>query len=323
LSGARGYIVRRVVGALGTLLFVLLFNFVLFRVMPGSPVDTIARNQRLSPDEVRALIADFGLDRPLPEQIPGYLWDTARGNLGYSFTSGRPVVSVLAGRVWPTVILVLPSTVLSIALGMWFGIHAGWARGSARDAGSVGVSMLLYSVPEGWLGMILLLVFGVVVGVFPLGGYVTSPPPTGLAYVSDVVTHAFLPTLTLVLAYIGEYVLVMRSSIVDVSRDDYLTTARAKGLPDHLVRRRHAVPNALLPIATLIFSSFGFILGGAVVIEAIFNWPGLGLLTYQAIDDQDFPVIQGVFLLSSTVVIAFNLLADISYGYIDPRARLT
>jgi peptide/nickel transport system permease protein len=108
-----------------------------------------------------------------------------------------------------------------------------------------------------------------------------------------------------------------------VSRDDYLTTARAKGLPDHLVRRRHAVPNALLPIATLIFSSFGFILGGAVVIEAIFNWPGLGLLTYQAIDDQDFPVIQGVFLLSSTVVIAFNLLADISYGYIDPRARLT
>src|SRR3954451_2340216 len=301
----------------------MLFNFVLFRVMPGSPVDTIARNQRLSPDETQALIAEFGLDKPLPEQIPGYLWDTARANLGYSYTSGRPVVSVIAVRIWPTVILVLPSTLLAIGIGVWLGIHAGWARGGARDAGSVGISMFLYSVPEGWLGMILLLVFGVTLNMFPLGGYVSSPPPEGLAYVADVMTHAFLPILTLVLAYVGEYLLVMRSSIVEVSNDDYLTTARAKGLPDDLVRRRHAVPNALLPIATLVFTSVGFILGGAVVIEAIFNWPGLGLLTYQVIDDQDFPVIQGVFLISSAVVIAFNLVADLSYGYLDPRARLT
>jgi peptide/nickel transport system permease protein len=309
-------------GAVGTLLFVLLFNFVLFRVMPGSPVDTIARNQRLAPDEVDALIADFGLDKPLPAQIPGYLWDTVRGNLGFSFTSGRPVVSVLAGRVWPTVILVLPATILSVVVGVWMGIHAGWRRGSARDTGSVGSSMLLYSIPEGWLGMILLLVFGAILDIFPLGGYVSSPPPTGTAYVADVITHAFLPVMTLALAYVGEYVLVMRSSMVEVTQEDYLMTARAKGLPDRLVRRRHAVPNALLPITTLVFYSFGFVLGGAVVIEAIFDWPGLGLLTYQAIDNQDYPVIQGVFLLSSALVIAFNLAADLSYSYIDPRVRM-
>jgi peptide/nickel transport system permease protein len=139
--------------------------------------------------------------------------------------------------------------------------------------------------------------------------------------VADVITHAFLPVLTLALAYIGEYVLVMRSSMVEVTHEDYLTTARAKGLTDREVRRNHAVPNALLPIVTLIFYSFGFVLGGAVVIESIFNWPGLGLLTFQAIDNQDYPVIQGVFLLSSFLVIAFNLAADLSYGYIDPRVR--
>jgi peptide/nickel transport system permease protein len=310
-----------VLGAAGTLLFVMLFNFVLFRVMPGSPVDTIARNQRLSPGEIQALIADFGLDRPLPAQVPGYLWDTVRGNLGVSYTSGRSVVSVLAERVWPTVVLVLPATIISVSVGVWLGIHAGWRRGSGTDAGSVGASLVLYSTPEGWLGMMLLVVFGVWLGVFPLGGYSSSPPPEGAAYVADVMTHAFLPVVTLALAYIGEYVLIMRSSMVEVTHEDFLTTARAKGLTDRDVRRRHAVPNALLPIVTLIFYSFGFVLGGAVVIESIFNWPGLGLLTFQAIDNQDFPVIQGVFLLSSFLVIAFNLAADLSYGYIDPRVH--
>jgi peptide/nickel transport system permease protein len=317
----RGYVARKVLGAAGTLLFVMLFNFVLFRVMPGSPVDTIARNQRLSPGEIEALIADFGLDRSLPAQVPGYLWDTMRGNLGVSYTSGRSVTSVLAERVWPTVLLVLPATIISVAVGVWLGIHAGWRRGSGTDAGSVGASLILYSTPEGWLGMMLLVVFGVWLGVFPLGGYSSSPPPQGSAYVADVMTHAFLPVVTLALAYVGEYVLIMRSSMVEVTHEDYLTTARAKGLTDREVRRRHAVPNALLPIVTLIFYSFGFVLGGAVVIESIFNWPGLGLLTFQAIDNQDFPVIQGVFLLSSFLVIACNLAADLSYGYIDPRVR--
>jgi peptide/nickel transport system permease protein len=317
----QGYVGRKLLGAAGTLLFVMLFNFVLFRVMPGSPVDTIARNQRLSPNEIQALIEDFGLDRSLPAQVPGYLWDTVRGNFGVSYTSGRPVTTVLAERVWPTVVLVLPATVISVAVGVWLGIHAGWRRGSGTDAGSVGASLLLYSTPEGWLGMVLLVVFGVWLGIFPLGGYSSSPPPEGAAYVADVITHAFLPVMTLALAYIGEYVLVMRSSMVEVTHEDYLTTARAKGLTDREVRRNHAVPNALLPIVTLIFYSFGFVLGGAVVIESIFNWPGVGNLALQSLQQRDFPLIQGTVVVIAVVFTVVNFLVDLTYAALDPRVK--
>jgi peptide/nickel transport system permease protein len=300
---------------------VLLVNFFLFRVMPGSPIDTMARNQRLSPDEKAALIADFGLDQPLLSQLPTYGWDTVRGSLGYSYTSGRPVTATIGARFWPTVLLVLPATVLAVAIGIALGIYSGWRRGSRGDVGTLGVSLVLYSVPEGWLGLMLLVVFGSILGIFPLGGYASTEGLTGSAHVADVLSHLALPVVTLTLAYVGEYVLVMRSSLIDVLGDEYLQTARAKGLPDRLVRRRHAVPNALLPTITIVFYSVGAIFGGAVIVEAVYSWPGLGQLTYQSIENLDYPVIQGVFLLASAAVIAMNLVADLLYGYIDPRVR--
>ena len=299
----------------------LLVNFFLFRVMPGSPIDTMARNQRLSPDEKAALIADFGLDQPLLFQLPTYGWDTVRGSLGYSYTSGRPVTATIGARFWPTVLLILPSTILAVAIGIALGIYSGWRRGSRGDVGTLGVSLVLYSVPEGWLGLMLLVVFGSILGIFPLGGYASTAGLTGSAHVADVLSHLALPVATLTLAYVGEYVLVMRSSLIDVLGDEYLQTARAKGLPDRLVRRRHAVPNALLPTITIVFYSVGAIFGGAVIVEAVYSWPGLGQLTYQSIENLDYPVIQGVFLLSSAAVIAMNLVADLLYGYIDPRVR--
>lgn len=320
-GGAQRYVARKVLGAAATLLFVLVFNFVLFRVMPGSPIDTIARNQGLSNAEQQELIGDFGLDKPLLVQLPIYLWDTIRGNLGSSFTSGRTVLETMGGRLWPTVLLVGVSTVLSVGIGIFVGIAAGWRRGSATDIGSVLGSLVLYSVPEGWLGMVLLVVFGATLGLFPLGGYASIDPLTGSAHVADVLNHLALPAVTLTLAYVAEYVLVMRSSLVEVLGDEYLTTAWAKGLPPRLVRRRHAVPNAVLPIVTLVFYSVGFILGGAVIVEAVFTWPGLGQLTYQAIDNHDYPVIQGVFLFASASVIVCNLLGDLLLGYLDPRIR--
>ena len=308
-------------GAGATLVFVLLVNFFLFRVMPGSPIDIMARNQRLSPDEKAALIADFGLDAPLLAQLPTYAWDTVRGNLGYSYTSGRSVTSTIGARLWPTVLLVLPSTILAVAIGIAFGIYSGWRRGSRGDVGTLGVSLVLYSVPEGWLGLMLLVLFGSILGIFPLGGYASTDPLTGSAHVADVLSHLALPVATLTLAYLGEFVLVMRSSLIDVLGDEYLQTARAKGLPDRLVRRRHAVPNALLPTITIVFYSVGAIFGGAVIVEAVYSYPGLGQLTYQAIENLDYPVIQGVFLLASAAVIATNLVADLLYGYVDPRVR--
>jgi peptide/nickel transport system permease protein len=179
-------------------------------------------------------------------------------------------------------------------------------------------------MPEFWLGIILLIYLATDTGlaIFPTGGYLTPGAGyTGAHHVADVANHLFLPALTLILALLGEYALIMRSSLLDVMNEDYVTTARAKGLREGLVLRRHVVPNALLPVVTLIALNLGFVVSGAITVETIFSWPGLGLLTYQALNANDYPVLQGVFLLASAAVIFANLCADLLYGYLDPRVR--
>jgi peptide/nickel transport system permease protein len=168
--------------------------------------------------------------------------------------------------------------------------------------------------------MLLLLLFSGWLHWFPAGGY-ASADETGVAHVVDLLDHLFLPLLTLTLGYIGGYAIVMRSSMIETINEDFVHTARAKGVPERLVRRRHVVPNAFLPSFTLIILSFGFVLGGAIVIETVYSWPGLGLLTYNAINTKDYPVIQGVFLIASAAIIVANLAADITYGYLDPRIK--
>jgi len=250
-----------------------------------------------------------------------YLGDTLRGEFGYSFISGRPVITVVSEKVWPTVLLVGLATILSTVIGILIGIKGGWKRGSSFDTGSLLGSLTLYSMPEGWLGMILLITFAGTLGWFPAGGFESSDQLTGFAHVMDVAKHLFLPCLTLTLGYLGEFAIIMRSSLLEVMDEEFVQTARAKGVRDKDVRRRHAVPNALLPTFTLAFYSVGFILGGAVIIEEVYSWPGLGQLTYAAIEGSDYPVIQAVFLLSSAAVILFNLIADVLYGYLDPRVK--
>jgi peptide/nickel transport system permease protein len=320
--GTRRYVARKALQALATLAFVLAFNFFMFRVMPGNPVALLARsNLHLTRAEQAEQIREFGLEQPLPQQFLTYLGATIRGELGRSFKSGTPVTEEIGGRIWPTVLLVGLSTLLSTIFGLLFGIWGAWRRGSSLDKGSLFGSLILYSVPEGWLGMMLLILFAGTLAWFPAGGYQDATTGGGVAHITDVVNHLFLPALTLTLGYIGEYVIIMRSSLLEVMGDDYILTARAKGVKDTDVRRRHAVPNALLPTLTLVFYSFGFVLGGSVIIEAVYSWPGLGLLTYQAIADLDYPIIQGIFLIYSAAVILFNLAADMTYGYLDPRIR--
>ncbi len=313
-----GYLARKAAWALVTLLFVLFVNFFLFRVMPGDPVALLARSQRLTPEAIEQQRALFGLDQPLLQQFGTYLQQTLSLNFGSSLLSGEPVTEVIGSRIWPTVLLVGVGTTLAIVLGLLAGIRGGWTRGSGFDRGSLYGSLILYATPEGWLGMLLLIVFAGTLGWFPSGGY-SSGTGTGIEHVTDVANHLVLPALTLTLGYIGQYMIVMRSSLLDVKDEDYIATARAKGLTDPLVRRRHAVPNAFLPSFTLIVLSFGFVLGGAIVVETVYSWPGLGLLTYQAIQDQDFPVLQAVFLLTSLAVIVANLVADVTYSMLDPR----
>jgi peptide/nickel transport system permease protein len=317
---SRRYLLKKTIHAVATLAFVLTLNFFLFRVMPGDPAKLLARSKlHLNHQQTEALIREFGLDKPLWSQFLHYFPDTLSGHLGVSFVSNRPITAVVGERIWPTVLLVGMATLVATIIGLLIGIRGAWRRGSAFDTGSLLGSLVLYSMPEGWLGMILLILFGGALGWFPVQGWESATPASGLGHLFDVLNHLFLPCMTLVLGYLGEYAIIMRSSLLEVMGEDFITTARAKGVPDRLVRRRHAVPNALLPSLTLVFYSFGFVLGGSVIVEEVYSWPGLGQLTYQAINSLDYPVIQAIFLLFSAAVIVFNLFADILYGYLDPR----
>jgi peptide/nickel transport system permease protein len=306
----------------GTLLFVLVLNFFLFRILPGDPERTLTRLQRASPSTIEEVKRELGLDRPLTVQFFDYLGDTARGELGISYVFSRPVSEVIGNALWPTILLVGVATVGATVIGTLMGIWGAWRRGSAVDTSMLGFGLVTYAMPEFWLGMLLILGFAVTLDWFPTA-FMSTP---GLAEASagaqlvDTLEHLFLPALTLVLALLGEYALIMRSSVIEAMNEDYVTTARAKGMREALVLRRHVVPNALLPVVTLAALHLGFIVSGAITVETVFSWPGLGQLTFRAIKGgPDYPLLQGLFLLFSVAVIFANLAADLLLGILDPR----
>ncbi|HEY4453909.1 MAG TPA: ABC transporter permease, partial [Pseudonocardiaceae bacterium] len=227
--------------------------------------------------------------------------------------------------LWPTVLLVGTATVIAIALGLWLGTRAGWRPESVFDRTSTGIALTLWSVPQFWLGIILILVFaqgiGPIPGMFPVQGITDADVAPGFPYLLNLLHHLVLPCLTLVAAVYAQYQMIMRSSLLDEMGADYLVTARAKGLRDDMVRRRHAVPNALLPTVTLIFLNLGLVVNGAVAVEVVYSWPGLGLLMYNALNVPDLPLIQGAFITLAGAVIVMNVLADLVYRLLDPRVR--
>ena len=314
------YVLGKIAGSCATLGFVLCVNFFLFRVVTDDPIGKLFRGRNLTADQLDAKRRQFSLDGSKFEQFVSYISQTLRGNLGDSITSSRPVTTEIREAIWPTIMLVGTSTILSMLIGIVFGIYAGWRRRGPFDVGSTTFSMFTYSVPDFWLGMLLLAFFSVKLGWFPTGGFEDAgSTKTGLSALLDQAHHMAMPALTLTLAYIGEYAIVMRSSLLDVVNEDYLQLGRAKGLRDADVRRRHAVPNALLPVVSLSALNFGYILSGAIAVEAIFSWPGLGQATIEAIRGPDFPMLQGLFLLLSLSMILANLAVDLLYGFIDPR----
>ncbi len=322
-SGLGRYALRRSVAGLGTIAFVLVFNFFLFRLLPGDPISLYTRGRNMDQAQLRALRSN--LDKPVLQQFLDYLTNPFSSGVD-STQFSRPVWDVIGDYVWPTVVLLTTATVLSAVIGIAIGIRGGWTRGSTFDRVSTGVSLTLYAMPEFWLGMVLLILLstgvGVLPGIFPSGGVITPGLDRwSLAGISDQAWHLSLPAATLTLAYLAEYALVMRSSLVDELRQDYLTTARAKGMMEKLVRRRHAVPNALLPTITLVFLNIGFVVSGAITVETVFSWPGLGLLSYQAIRGPDVPLLQAIFLLFSLSVVVANLVADVVVAAVDPRIR--
>ncbi|MET0831059.1 MAG: ABC transporter permease [Acidimicrobiia bacterium] len=309
-------------GSVLTLVFVLVFNFFLFRVVQSDPVATLFRGRNIS-EETRAELAEqFGLDKSTPEQFVLYVRETAQLNLGVSYQSRQPVWEEIKAKIPNTVLLVGTSAVLSALIGTVAGIIAAWRRRTAADYSLTGSTMVLYSMPDFWLGMLLMSLFAVSLGWFPIGGIVDpGTNPTGWDRVVETLYHLVLPAATLTLAYLGEYSIITRSSLLDVMGEDYLNVARAKGLREIEVRNRHAVPNALLPVVTLTAINFGFVLSGAIAVEALYSWPGLGKATADAIRGPDLPMLQGLFLVFSAAVILFNALADVAYVWLDPRVR--
>ena len=325
-SGQWRYYGGKVLGSFGALMFVIVFNFFLFRVIPADPVRTLARNRLVSDAQVEELTRTLGLDQSLPRQFLTYLQNTFTGEFGLSFKYRQPVGDLVLERLWPTLLLVGTSTILATVIGIYLGMVSAWNRGKVVDHMSTGFSLTLYSMPEWWLGLVLLAVFAVGAGpipkLFPTGGlHSLDVDPTSFAGGLDTAWHLTLPVITLTLAYLAEYSLIMRSSLLDEMGEDYLTTARAKGLRDVYVRRRHATRNALLPTTTLVVLNLGFVVSGAITIETVFSIPGLGLLTTEALEVPDYPVLQGTFLFFSIAVILANLVSNLLYGWLDPRVR--
>jgi peptide/nickel transport system permease protein len=318
---------RKVGGSTATLGFIVVVNFFLFRVINENPERTLARGRATTPEQVQAVIDKYGLDDPLPKQFLIYLKNIATLDFGTSYEYSQSVRGLMLDRLWPTVVLVGTSTVCSIILGLWIGTIAAWNRGRKFDKASTTGTITLYSMPEWWLGLILFSVFatglGVVPRLFPIGRLRSAGiDPWSLDGVIDQAWHLVLPVVTLTLAYLAEYALIMRSSLLEEMGEDYLQTARAKGLHDGLVRRRHAARNALLPVVTLVSLNLGFIVSGAITIETVFSIPGLGLLTTDALRIPDIPMLQGTFFVFSAAVVIANLVSNLLYGWLDPRVRV-
>ena len=321
-----GYLWRRLASAFVTIVLITLVNFILFRAMPGSPERVILRG---TPNVTLAQLENarkrWGLDKPvLPDQFVAYIGSTVRGDLGYSFIArGQTVTDVLAQRIWPTIILFGLGEVVAIGLGLALGAYSGWRRGGPVDYVGNGVSLVLYSTPYFLLGMALLLLFATTLRWFPTFGMLTAGAqyPGLWERMVDFLAHLTLPLATVGFGLVGQYAIVMRSSIVETLSEDYVATARAMGLRDGRILRHHALPNAMLPTVSLIAINLGYVVAGAITVEVVFNWPGLGTLAVEALTARDYPVLQGVFLLLGVSVVLANLVADLVYGALDPRVR--
>lgn len=332
LRAGRGrFLLGKLAWALVTVFVVITFNFFLFRVLPGDPAKAGTRDPRLNPASIEALERRFGLDKevlvdldgpnPFDTQYFAYLGALSRGDLGTSYAfRDRPVIDLLGDALVNTLWLVLPAQLLSIAFGVVLGLLAAWKRRTPIDVAALTFSLVMWSLPTFFLGIILLFAGAHWFGL-PTSGRVTI----GGSFVSfwevaaDVLRHLLLPTLTLTLVLLGEYMLIMRSSVLEVFSEDYILTARAKGLTTFRIIRDHALGNAMLPLVTLIALNLGFTVSGAIQVESVFSWPGIGSLTVDAVGQRDYPVLQGAFLLIAVAVVIANLAAELVYGMLDPR----
>jgi len=312
------YVLKRLAFAVLTVFIAVTINFALFRLAPGSAVTNLARVPHATPETRLALKRQFGLDKSKFEQYVIYLQQLAHGNLGLSFANSQPVSHNLRTALINTIPMVFLGTLFAIVLGTLTGIVSAWRRGTLTEGATVTTALGFYSMPTHWLGLMLVILFA---GVLPTGGMSNEflINPSFWTHVEDLGKHIFLPALTLGLVLFGEYTLIVRSAMLETLGEDYVLTARAKGLKPWAILRRHALRNALLPISTLVALSLGYIVAGAILIETVFSWPGIGRAVYDAVLQRDYPMLQGAFLVLTVSVVLFNLVADLLYFKLDPR----
>jgi peptide/nickel transport system permease protein len=299
-------------------------TFLLVRLAPGDPFTRMVEGSAVSPELVTQQRRNAGLDRPLVVQYLAYMSNVARGNLGLSFLERRPVTQAIAERIPATVALAAAALIINFVLGVITGVLQGARPRTATDDVLSVVTLTLYSIPVFWLGLLLILIFGLGLGWLPVGGAQSAVGYEQLNFLGrawDRVTHLLLPAVTLGLVGAAGTARYQRTAMHDVVRQAFVRTARAKGLTERVVLLRHGLRNALLPVITLFGLSFPILLSGAVFIESVFAWPGLGRFAVQAIEARDYPVVTATALVASIMVVVGNLLADILYRMVDPRTQ--
>ncbi len=315
------FVYRRLFQLVPVVLAIASFNFVLIHLAPGDAADIIAGQGGYSTIEyVEGLRKEFGLDKPLYQQYLIYMGKALTLDLGFSPVQQKPVLNLIIERLPATVILVLTAIVMAVGLGILLGIISAVRRGTVTDSLVTVGALFFYATPAFWFGLMLIVFFSLKLDLLPSSGMETiASGKTGFAYVIDVTNHLILPSVTMALYYLAIYTRLMRASMLEVLSLDFVRTARAKGLAEHTVAWKHAARNALLPVVTVAGLQIGHFMGGSVLVETIFGWPGLGRLVFDALMQRDSNLLMGIFLMSSVFVVMMNLFADLVYGMLDPR----
>ena len=324
LKGFAGFAIRKISGALLTIFVIICVNFLIFRIVPGDPVRMMFRDPRVGVEKIKEMYVRFGLSGSLWDQFVAYLGQLfLHGDLGFSFVRRAPVIEVILDRVPQTLMLILTALIIAVILGTMLGAIAGWKTGTKFDSIIITISLAFYSIPIFIMGIIMLMIFGLFLGIFPMSGMATiGADLTGWAHVKDVLWHMFLPVGAIVVWYVGEYIIVTRNSMQDVLDQDYIISARAKGIKESVILRKHALRNAILPVVTITGVNVAFAVGGVIEAETVFNWPGVGRLLFNSVLGRDYPVLQGLFLIFAVALVTANLVVDLIYGYIDPRIKV-
>jgi len=321
----RRYIGRRLVQIVIIFFVILTVLFLLFRLAPGDPVSRMI-DPNLTPEDAALLIKEFGLDQPLWMQYLYYLKNFFTGHFGFSFHYGQPVVQIIGDRLPNTILLFTTSIILSALVGIFLGKIASWHKGKKTDTFMTLSALVTHTFFLPWLALIMIWVFAYKLDWFPITGMISEEiwldPEAGLwTKTLDVLHHMILPLATLFLIHFGSYLLIMRSSMLDTLKEDYIVTGRAKGLPEKVIRNHHAAPNAALPVVTSVGLSLAFSINGGALTETVFTWPGIGRELVFSVSHNDYPLAQASFLLIAIVVLLSNLVVDILYAYLDPRIR--